>query len=169
MKKNKLDSEILEAIESVNLKQKKSIIKKVNQLLPDLKNKTIGIWGLSFKPNTDDIREAPAKIIIKDLLAQGAQVKAFDPEAMDNSKKDLSSEVSTKEGIKDIKYCKNPYEVAQGVDLLILVTEWNVFKEIDMEKVKDSMKEANLIDCRNVYNPEEVRELGFNYISIGRP
>jgi len=158
MKKNNIDCEIMEAIENVNLRQKQSIIKKVNQLLPDLKDKTIGIWGLSFKPNTDDIREAPAKIIIKDLLKQGAKIKAFDPEAMENAKKE----------IKDIEYCQNPHEVTKDIDLLILVTEWNVFKEIDMKKVKDSMKEANLIDCRNVYNPQEIKDLGFNYISIGR-
>ena len=97
MKDNNIDCEIMSAIESVNLRQKQSIIKKVNQLLPDLKDKTVGIWGLSFKPNTDDIREAPAKIIIKDLLEQGAKVKAFDPEAMENARGE----------IKDIKYCQN--------------------------------------------------------------
>jgi UDPglucose 6-dehydrogenase len=158
MKENNIDCKIMEAIEDVNLRQKQSIIKKVNQLLPDLKDKTVGIWGLSFKPNTDDIREAPSRVIIKDLLEQGAQVKAFDPEAMENAKKE----------IKDIEYCQNAYEVTKDIDLLILVTEWNVFKEIDMKKVKDSMKEANLIDCRNVYKPQEIRELGFNYVSIGR-
>lgn len=159
MKQNNVDSEILEAIENINKKQKQSIIKKVNKLLPDLKDKTVGIWGLSFKPNTDDTREAPAKIIIKNLLEQGAQIKAFDPEAMKNAKKE----------IEKIEYCQNPYEATKDVDLLILVTEWNVFKEIDMAKVKSLMKTPNLIDCRNVYNPDEVRELGFNYISIGRP
>ncbi len=159
MNQNNLDCEIMNAIENVNKRQKKSIIKKINQIFPDLKNKTIGIWGLSFKPNTDDIREAPSKIIIDDLLKQGAKVKAFDPEAIKNAQKE----------IKNIKYCQNAYEVAENIDLLILVTEWNVFKEIDMEKVKNSMKQANLIDCRNVYNPQEIRELGFNYLSIGRP
>lgn len=158
MKDNNIDCEIMSAIESVNLRQKQSIIKKVNQLLPDLKDKTVGIWGLSFKPNTDDIREAPAKIIIKDLLEQGAKVKAFDPEAMENARGE----------IKDIKYCQNAYETVEDVDLLILVTEWNVFKEIDMQKVKASMKSANLIDCRNIYNPQEIKKLGFNYLSIGR-
>ena len=159
MNQNNLDCEIMNAIENANQRQKKSIIKKINQILPDLKNKTVGIWGLSFKPNTDDIREAPSKIIIDDLLKQGAKVKAFDPEAMKNAQKE----------IKNIKYCQNAYEVTENIDLLILVTEWNVFKEIDMEKVKNSMKQANLIDCRNVYNPQEIRELGFNYLSIGRP
>ena len=158
MKENNIDCEIMEAIESVNSRQKQSIIQKVNQLLPDLKDKTIGIWGLSFKPNTDDIREAPSKIIIKDLLEQGAKIKAFDPEAMKNAKKE----------IKNIKYCKTPHDVTEDIDLLILVTEWNVFKEIDMKKVKEAMKAANLIDCRNVYNPQEIKDLGFNYISIGR-
>ncbi len=159
MKQNGLSSQMLESIENVNQKQKKSIIKKVNQIFPDLKNKNIGIWGLSFKPNTDDVREAPAKIVINDLLKQGAKVRAFDPEAMNNFKKEL----------KDIEYCKNAYEATKNTDLLILITEWNVFKEIDMEKVKNLMKTANLIDCRNIYNPQEIRELGFNYISIGRP
>jgi UDPglucose 6-dehydrogenase len=158
MKENNIECEIMEAIENVNLRQKQSIIKKVNQILPDLKDKTVGIWGLSFKPNTDDIREAPSKVIIKDLLEQGAKVKAFDPEAMENFKTE----------IPNIKYCSNPHEVTKGIDLLILVTEWNVFKEIDMEKVKEAMREPNLIDCRNVYNPQEIRDLGFNYISIGR-
>ncbi len=177
MKQNNLSSEMLEAIESVNEKQKKSIIKKVNHLLPNLKNKTIGIWGLSFKPNTDDIRQAPSKTIINDLLKQGAKIKTFDPEAMENSQKEIikdpdqKSRVESRDqnGRKTIEYCKNPYEVTKKIDLLILVTEWNVFKEIDMQKVKESMKTANLIDCRNVYNPNEMRELGFNYISIGRP
>lgn len=158
MKENNINCEIMSAIESVNFKQKKSIIQKVNQILPDLKNKTVGIWGLSFKPNTDDIREAPAKVIIKDLLVQGAQVKVFDPEAMNNFKVEFPN----------LEYCQNPHEVTKEIDLLILVTEWNVFKEIDLAKVKESMREANLIDCRNVYNPQEIRELGFNYLSIGR-
>ncbi len=158
MKKNKVNPQIIPAIESVNFKQKKSIIKKVKQLLPNLKNKTIGIWGLSFKPNTDDIREAPAKTIIKELLKQKAEIKAFDPEAIDNFKIEFPK----------IKYCQNAYETAKDTDLLILITEWNVFKEIDMQKIKKSMKLANLIDCRNIYNPQEVRKLGFNYISIGR-
>ena len=159
MNQNNVECEIMDAIENTNKRQKKSIIKKVNQILPDLENKTIGIWGLSFKPNTDDIREAPAKIIIDNLLEQGVKIKAFDPEAMENAKKE----------IKNIEYCQNAYEVAENIDLLILVTEWNVFKEIDMEKVKNSMNQANLIDCRNIYNPNEIRELGFNYLSIGRP
>ncbi|MCD4705073.1 UDP-glucose/GDP-mannose dehydrogenase family protein [bacterium] len=167
MKENNVDCEIMSAIESVNLRQKQSIIKKVNQIFPDLEGKKIGIWGLSFKPNTDDIREAPSKIIIKDLLEQGAEIKTFDPEAMDNFKTEFLTDPDFNGGA-DIVYCQNPYEVAKNIDLLILVTEWNAFKEIDMEKIKNSMQEANLIDCRNVYKPQEIKELGFNYVSIGR-
>lgn len=161
MKQKNIDSKILESVENVNIRQKQLIIKKANQLTPNLKNKTIGIWGLAFKPNTDDVRDAPAEIIINDLLKQNAKMKTFDPEAMSNFSKKYPN--------PNIEYMKNAYEAAKNTDLLILITEWNVFKEIDMAKVKNLMKTPNLLDCRNIYHPDEMRNIGFNYISIGRP
>jgi len=113
---------------------------------------------LSFKPNTDDMRFAPSTYIIPELQKEGVKIKAFDPEAMDKSK----------EILKDVEYCKSPYETAEGSDALLVLTEWNEFKEMDKGKIKSLLKSPIIIDGRNLYDPKEMEEQGFIYISIGR-
>jgi len=158
---NGCHADILVAVEEVNEHQKRSIVPKMEQLVRDLKGKTIGIWGLSFKPKTDDMREAPSVIIIEELRMKGCKVKVFDPEAMEVAKGMMKNQ-------KDVKFCKNPYETADGCDGIILATEWNEFRNLDLEKVKASMKKPNFVDARNVYDPKKMREQGFNYLSVGR-
>ena len=141
--------------------QKLYVLPKLQSIFQDLKDKTIAIWGLSFKPKTDDMREAPSLVIIKELQKFGAKIKAFDPIAQEEAKKHL--------GMEGIEYASNPYNAVDGADCLILVTEWNEFRQLDFEKIKSLMAQPNIIDGRNVYEPKEMRELGFNYKSVGRP
>jgi UDPglucose 6-dehydrogenase len=123
-----------------------------------VKGKVIGVLGLAFKPNTDDMRFAPSIDIIKALQKEGAKLKAYDPEAMERSKAIF----------KDIEYCSNPYDAAKDADALIILTEWNEFKELDLNRIKSLMKHNLIVDGRNIYNPEDVKKSGFSYISIGR-
>jgi len=152
------DFKLLKDVQEINEKQKEFFIKKIEKALWNLKDKKIGILGLAFKPNTDDMRFAPSIDIINYLQKEGAKIKAYDPEAVENAKKLL----------KDIKYCKDPYEAAESADALLILTEWNEFKELDLDKIKDLMKNKLIIDGRNIYKPEEMKKLGFSYISIGR-
>jgi len=124
----------------------------------DLKEKQIGILGLSFKQNSDDIRESSSIDIIKILLREGAKIKCFDPLAMENAKKILP----------DIIYCDNEYEVAEGSDCLVIVTEWNQFRNLDLLRIKKLLKTPILLDLRNLYEPENVKKLGFIYEGVGR-
>ena len=152
------DFKLLRGVQEINEKQKEFFIKKVEKALWNLKEKNIGVLGLAFKPNTDDMRFAPSIDIISYLQEEGAKIKAYDPEAMENSKKLL----------KDIEYCNDPYEAAENAEALLILTEWNEFKELDLDKIKNLMKNKLVIDGRNIYNPEEMKKLGFNYISVGR-
>jgi UDPglucose 6-dehydrogenase len=137
-----------------------SRIKNGGDVDSPIKGKTFAIWGLSFKPQTDDMREAPSQIIIDQLLGMGASVQAYDPEALDEAKKVFG---------KRIRYSKTNYEALKGADALILVTEWNVFRNPDFQKMKELLKYPVIFDGRNQYNPLEMRELGFLYFAIGRP
>jgi UDPglucose 6-dehydrogenase len=153
------DFGILKEVEKVNLEQKKIVLKKVEEMLWNLPNKTVGVLGLAFKPNTDDIRYSPPLGIIESLKAEGVVIKAYDPAAMER----------TKEIFKNgVKFCKNPYEVVKDADLLIVATEWNEFKELDFAKIKKLMRQPNIIDGRNIYDPAEIKKLGFKYSGIGR-
>jgi UDPglucose 6-dehydrogenase len=137
-------------------------VAKAKKLLAnDLKGKKIGILGLSFKPDTDDMRDAPSLIIIKELVAQGAEIATFDPIAVENAKKLLKAE-------KNITFVKDSYEAATDADLLIVVTEWNEFRQLDLAKIKKLMKSPNLVDGRNIYEPEQAKALGFTYLGVGR-
>lgn len=149
---------LLDEVEKINDIARRDIVKKAKKLAGDLRGKTIGILGLSFKPNTDDMRDASATVIINLLKNEGAIIKAYDPEAMENAKKILS----------EIKYAKDPYEVAEGSDVLIIVTEWNEFKELDLKRIAVSMKTPNLVDGRNLYDPAALSEIGFNSVGVGR-
>ena len=123
-----------------------------------VKGKTIGVLGLAFKPNTDDMRFAPSIDIIKTLQGEGGKIKAYDPKAMSKAKDILI----------DVAYCENPYDVAKNSDALIIITEWPEFKELDLKIIKSLMKSPLIIDGRNIYNAEELKKQGFTYISIGR-
>ena len=149
---------ILDSVIRVNEEQKKRMVVKIQEKVGDLRGKTIGILGLSFKPNTNDIRESSSIVIIKDLLAMGAKVKAFDPAAIDEAKAILP----------DVEYGKDPYDVAKGADALVLATEWNQFRRLDLQRLKTLLKTPTFIDLRNVYEPDQMKRLGFNYCGVGR-
>ena len=152
------DVRIVEAALFVNDLQRKSIIERVRRLVPRLEGKTIAILGLAFKPETDDIREAPALKIIEDLLSGGAKVRAYDPAAIETARRILPG----------IEYCEDEYEAARGSDVLVVVTEWNQFRRLDMQRLKEVMREPNIVDLRNIYEPETMRSEGFNYLGMGR-
>lgn len=157
-KKLGYDFGLLKEVKKINQIQKELFVKKIESTLWILKNKTIGVLGLSFKPNTDDIREAPSLYIINELKQKGAKIKAYDPKAMEKFKKVYP----------DIQYCQTPYEVAEDSDCLIILTEWDMFKKINLNRIKKLMKHPLIIDGRNVYEIEKMQKLGFHYISIGR-
>lgn len=149
---------VVRAAIEANDYQKHVMVSKIKELVGDLKGKTISLLGLAFKPNTDDIREATSLVIIEEMLKAGANVKAYDPVAQE----------ATQNVFPNITYAKNAYEAAKDSDCLVLVTEWNEFRELDLPKIKSLLKRPNLVDCRNVYNPEEVRKLGIRYLGVGR-
>jgi len=151
---------IVEAVIEVNKAQRLRMVEKVEQALGSLQGKTIGILGLTFKPNTSDVRESPAIDIIKTLLSKGARVKAYDPEGMEEFSKAVDD--------KGLSYCVTPYDTAQGADALILVTEWNEFRNLDLKKMKSLLANPVILDLRNIYEPELMAELGFTYIGVGR-
>lgn len=153
------DFNLLEEVENVNYQAKMNIVKKAEDILKNVKGKYIGILGLAFKPNTDDMRFAPSIDIINQLIKKGAKIKAFDPQAMEKSKK----------VIQEIEYMHDIYSVVEGIDLLIVTTDWNEFKEIDFNKIKKLMKNPAVIDARNIYTPDKLRKLGFIYTGVGRP
>ena len=154
------DFKILQSVMDINHKQKTKLIPKVKEYFGgDLKGKTIAIWGLSFKPYTDDIREAPALYNIEELLAAGAKVKAYDPEAIEHVKELLGDRV---------EFCHNYYGCAEGADALMIMTEWPVFRTPEFDRLEKAMNNKVIFDGRNLYDPENMEELGFTYYSIGR-
>lgn len=157
---NEYDFKILKAVMHVNDLQKEILSSKILHYFDgDLTGKTIGVWGLAFKPNTDDIREAPALTIISRLLNKGAKVKAYDPEAMENVKQIFGDK---------IEFSSNEYEAVEGVDALAIVTEWNEFRTPDFDRMKQIMKAHAIFDGRNIYDVKTTRDMGFYYDSIGR-
>ncbi len=149
---------LVRAVQRINKRQPKLVAEKLRRLIGTLEGKTIGILGLSFKPGSDDMREARSLLVIPLLKGHGCNIRAYDPIAMEKSAK----------LIPNITYCGNGYEVAKGSDALLLVTEWDEFKNLDMRKVASLMNQPVLIDCRNFYDPEEIVQLGFIYEGIGR-
>ncbi len=151
---------ILKSVMSVNEKQKISIIKKItDHFNGDLKGKKVALWGLAFKPDTDDIREAPSLYIIEELLKLGAKFIAYDPEAMKNVKAILGDKIS---------YGKDPYEILSGADMLLIATEWSVFRTPEFEKIEKSLRNKLIFDGRNLYDLQQMKDLGFTYYSVGR-
>lgn len=152
------DFGLLDEVERINEFSRRDIVKKTKKLVGDLRGRTIGVLGLAFKPNTDDMRDASSIMIINLLQNEGAKIKAYDPQAMGNAKKLLH----------DVEFLNNAYEVAKNSDALILMTEWNEFKELDLEKIKTSMREPILIDARNLYDPKDLKKIGFKSVGVGR-
>ncbi|GLI53555.1 UDP-glucose dehydrogenase family protein [Thermodesulfovibrio yellowstonii] len=146
------------AIEANQRQRERLTAKIINAFDNNIQGKTVGILGLSFKPNTDDIRESPALYIIHTLLNKKALLKVYDPAAMEN----------TKNIFPDIIYCSDPYSVAKNSDALVIVTEWNQFRNLDIEKIKNLMKGNLFFDFRNIYDPQKIRQLGFKYFCVGR-
>jgi UDPglucose 6-dehydrogenase len=149
---------ILDSVIEVNEEQKERMVNKIREKVGDLRGKTIGVLGLSFKPNTDDIRDSSSIVIIERLLSMGAKVKAFDPAAMEE----------TKAVLPELEYGEDAYDVAQGADALVLVTEWNQFRRLDLPRIRGLLKRPIFIDLRNVYDPDQMRRLGFDYCGVGR-
>ncbi len=159
-KKNKVALEIVSSAEAANERQKKHLAEKIKKFYDGkLKNKTIALLGLAFKPDTDDIREAPAISIIDELLKAEVKIQAFDPAAMNNMKTIYKDKIT---------YSTTLYDACKGADALVLVTEWNEFKQLDFQKVKSLLKSPVIFDGRNIYHPEKMKSLGFAYYGIGR-
>ena len=151
---------ILDSVIEVNENQKTVLFPKINSHFNgDLKDKKIAVWGLAFKPDTDDIREAPALYMIDKLLDSGASVIAFDPEAMDNVKAKLGDTIS---------FATSMMEAVEAADALLICTEWHAFRNPNFDKLKKALKNKVIFDGRNIYSPSEMNALGFNYYSIGR-
>jgi UDPglucose 6-dehydrogenase len=151
--------EILGAISSVNDARPEAFVGKIKKVLKGLKNKTIAIFGLAFKPNTDDLREAPSLKVIKFLLAEGAKIQAYDP---------VVKNLAQVAACRNIVLCRDPYQASQSASAVAIVTEWHEFSELDYRKIKGLMKAPYIFDARNVLPAARLRELGFHYTGVGR-
>jgi len=151
--------ELLQAVININKERAIRFVNKIKERMNPLADKTLGVLGLAFKPNTDDMREAKSIEIINLLLGEGAKIKAYDPVAMKNARKVLPPEVI---------YCNSAYEVAKDADALVIITDWREFKLLNMEKIKELMRQPIIFDGWNIYDPDKKRRLGFEYYSIGR-
>ena len=158
-KRSGYDFSLLKAVEEINQQAMHGIVEKAKKMLGGkVKDKTIGILGLSFKPDTDDMRDAPSIFIINSLLREGAKIKAYDPIAMNNAKRIL----------RNVDFQPDSYSVAQDCDILIIITEWNEFRQLDLRGIKKYMSKPVLLDGRNIYDPRKLREMGFIYTGVGR-
>lgn len=162
-RKNDVPLSIVTSAEEANARQKKHLVKRIKaHYSGNVSGKTFGVWGLAFKPNTDDMREAPSLTIIRELVESGARVKCFDPVAMENAKKILAPL-----GDK-VQFCQGNYDAIHDVDALVVVTEWNEFKHPEFDRFKALIRDRVIFDGRNIYNPAHIKELGFKYYGIGR-
>ncbi|MET0648036.1 MAG: UDP-glucose/GDP-mannose dehydrogenase family protein [Pyrinomonadaceae bacterium] len=152
------EARIVESVVEVNRLQRERMVEKIERLVGDVQGKTVAVLGLSFKPETDDMREAPSVDIIKALLAKGARVKAYDPVAAEQARKFLP----------EIVYAEDEFGAVDGADALVFMTEWNQFRALDMQRVKELMRAPKVADLRNIYEPERMRQLGFDYVGVGR-
>ncbi len=153
-----VETRIVDAVVEANEWQRLAMLPKIEKLVGDLNGKKIGVLGLSFKPETDDMRESPATAIINEMVNRGATVRAFDPVAMDEARHYLP----------EIEYASDEYDAISGADALIIITEWNQFRALDMEKVKSLLRSPKVADLRNIYEPKDMREMGFEYVGVGR-
>jgi UDPglucose 6-dehydrogenase len=150
---------VVEAVERTNEAQKSILVGRVAAHLGGLAGRAVALWGLAFKPRTDDMREAPALAVIEGLLAGGAAVRAYDPEAREQAQRILRDRVTL---------CAGAYEAVKGADALVVVTEWNEFREPDFARIRAAMRTPAIFDGRNIYNPKALREMGFHYEGVGR-
>jgi UDPglucose 6-dehydrogenase len=158
-----LELKLVEATEAVNEDQKLFLLSKIRKHFDgDLEGRTIALWGLAFKPRTDDMREAPSLSLIRALVREGARVRVYDPEATREAKAQLRDV----EG--QLTYCRKSYEACEGADALVLVTEWNEFREPDFDRIQKLLRHPVIFDGRNIFNPETLKELGFTYFGVGR-
>jgi len=152
------DFQLLKSVEAINEDQKKFFVRKIEEALWNINGKTIGVLGLAFKPNTDDMRFAPSVDIIAALQSMGAKIKAYDPHAMEKAE----------QAVKGVQFCQDSYAVCRNSDCLVILTEWNEFKELDLAKVKKLLRQPVIVDGRNIYDPAKMKDLGFRYFSVGR-
>lgn len=153
-----VETRIVDAVILANDLQRQAMIPKIEKLVGDLNGKQIGVLGLSFKPETDDMRESPAIEIVHGMIERGARVRAFDPVAMEESRHFISG----------VEYAADEYDAIKDADAMVIVTEWNQFRALDMDRVKSLLRSPKIADLRNVYEPEDMRELGFEYVGVGR-
>ena len=153
-----VEQRIVSAVVEANRAQRQRMVEKVEEMVGELEGKTLGVLGLSFKPNTDDVRDSPALDVIRGLQARGAHVRCFDPQAMENAARELG----------DLTFCTDAYEVAKGADALVLATEWNEFRKLDLARIKERLRCPIVVDLRNVYGRAEMERLGFRYAGVGR-
>lgn len=154
--------ELLLAVEEVNRRQKELLFSKIQRFFGDLKGRTFGLWGLAFKPNTDDMREAPSRVLMEALWEAGASVRAFDPEAMNECRRIYGERA-------DLTLCDSPEAVLDGADALVIVTEWQLFRSPDFQAIRKALKQPVIFDGRNLYDPVQMAKAGFRYFAIGRP
>jgi UDPglucose 6-dehydrogenase len=153
------DLKIMQAVEEVNVAQKRRLAEKiVAEFGPDLKGKAIAVWGMAFKPNTDDMREAPSLVLVEELLSRGAKVRVTDPEALESTKRILGDRVS---------YFLKNYDAAEGADALVVVTEWNEYRRPDFARLKALLRTPTIVDGRNIYDRKSLEKMGFKYFGIG--
>jgi UDPglucose 6-dehydrogenase len=153
-----VETRIVDAVIEANDRQREAMIPKIEKVVGDLKGKKIGVLGLSFKPETDDMRESPAIEIIHQMIERGATVRAFDPVAM----------AEARHFINGIEYATDEYDAIDGADALVIITEWNQFRALNMEKVRELLNSPKIVDLRNIYEPVDMRALGFEYVGVGR-
>lgn len=153
-----VDTAVVDAVIKANEFQRRAMIPKIEKMIGDFSGKQIGVLGLSFKPETDDMRESPAIDIIRGMHERGARIRAFDPVAMEEARHSLP----------DIEYASDEYDAIRDADVLVIITEWNQFRALDMEKVKGLLKAPKIVDLRNIYEPDDMRDLGFEYVGVGR-
>jgi len=158
-KKAGYDFKILEAVHEVNEDAKRRVVMKIKDMLGSVKNKKIAVLGLAFKPDTDDMRDAPAIYVVSKLLADGAKVVAYDPQSVQNAKRVLPEATI---------YAKNVFSAVKNADIVVVLTEWREFTQVSLAKIKELVNQPNIVDMRNVYNPAEAKKLGFNYVGVGR-
>jgi len=156
--KHSIELSVIRAAVSANERQRHIMFEKITRVMGELKGKTLAILGLSFKPNTDDLRDAPSVFLIERLRRAKARVRTYDPVAMENARSLFP----------DIVFCKDPYDAAKDSDALVIVTEWNQFRNLDLEKIKGMLRQPFFFDLRNIYDPEKVKKMGFKYFCVGR-
>jgi UDPglucose 6-dehydrogenase len=161
---------VLAAVEAVNESQKRVLVDKiVARFGPRLEGRSFAIWGLAFKPNTDDMREAPSRVVVADLLARGAAVRVYDPVALDEARRHIEADLAGRPDALDrVTWCESQYEALQSADALVIVTEWKSFRSPDLEAIRAALKAPLIFDGRNLFDPAAMRDAGFEYAAVGR-